>query len=94
MSINTDEKGIENSIERFQKVIQTTQAPVKQITASYLAELYQRYFDNYRYEISQRSEVIGDQGVDFRTWTTQQFLRTIEQWYLSSLEDKKPLIMI
>ncbi|MBK8626862.1 MAG: hypothetical protein IPN86_15245 [Saprospiraceae bacterium] len=89
LSINTDEKGIENSIERFQKVIQTTQAPVKQITASYLAELYQRYFDNYRYEISQRSEVIGDQGVDFRTWTTQQFLRTIEQWYLSSLEDKK-----
>lgn len=89
LSINTDEKGIEKSIDRLQQIIQTTDAPVKQITASYLAELYQKYFDNHRWEISQRSELSGDQGLDFRTWTTQQFLMTVEKWYLFSLEDKK-----
>jgi uncharacterized protein YfaS (alpha-2-macroglobulin family) len=89
LSINTDEKGIEKSIDRMQSLIATTNAPVKQITASYLAELYQKYFDNYRWEISQRSEISGDQGTDFRTWSTQQFLSTIEKLYLFSIEDKK-----
>jgi hypothetical protein len=88
LSIQTDEKGIENSIERFETIIKNTDRPVKYIAASYLAELYQRYFDNYRWEISQRSEIEGNKGIDFRTWTTQQFLSTIENWYLQSLENK------
>jgi hypothetical protein len=88
LSIQTDEKGIENSIERFETIIKNTDRPVKYIAASYLAELYQRYFDNYRWEISHRSEIEGNKGIDFRTWTTQQFLSTIENWYLQSLENK------
>jgi len=89
LTIQSDEKGIESSIEKLESVVKTANAPAKQITASYLAELYQRYFDNYRWEISQRSELAGDKSTDFRTWSTQQFLTTIETWYLLSLEDKK-----
>lgn len=91
LSINTDEKGIENALDRLQNIQKEAKAPIKQITASYLAELYQQYFDNYRWEISQRSEINGDQGTDFRTWSTQQFLRTIETYYLVSLEDQESL---
>jgi uncharacterized protein YfaS (alpha-2-macroglobulin family) len=89
LTIQSDEKGIESSVEKLELVVKTANAPAKQITASYLAELYQRYFDNYRWEISQRSELTGEKSVDFRTWSTQQFLTTIETWYLLSLEDKK-----
>lgn len=91
LSIQTDEKGIEKSIEHFEEIIKTTDRPVKYIAASYLAELYQRYFDNYRWEISQRSEIQGTKGDDFRTWTTQQFLSTIEKWYLFSVENKSAI---
>ncbi|MBC7885498.1 MAG: hypothetical protein H7X99_08485, partial [Saprospiraceae bacterium] len=55
LTIQTDEKGIESSITRLEETVSSAAAPVKQITSSYLAELYQRYFDNYRWEISQRS---------------------------------------
>jgi uncharacterized protein YfaS (alpha-2-macroglobulin family) len=89
LTIQSDEKGIEASIEKLESVVKSANAPTKQITASYLAELYQRYFDNYRWEISQRSELTGEKSIDFRTWSTQQFLTTIESWYLFSLEDKK-----
>ena len=89
LTMMTDEKGIEKSIERMESIIRTQSPPADRITASYLAELYQRYFDNYRWEISQRSELAGEKGPDFRTWTTGQFLATIEKWYLYSVEDKK-----
>lgn len=91
LTIQSDEKGIESSIDKLESIVRSAETPVKQITASYLAELYQRYFDNYRWEISQRSELTGDKSADFRTWSTQQFLSTIESWYLFSLEDKKAI---
>ncbi len=91
LTIATDEKGIEISLDRLEKLEKTSVPPVKQIVASYLAELYQRYFENFRWEISQRSEITGEKNKDFRTWTTQQFLTTIESFYIRSLEDKKSI---
>lgn len=90
-TINTDEKGIEKSIERFEKEIVKQKSPVNRILASYLAELYQKYFDNFRWEISQRTDLAKEVGSDFRTWSTQPFLKTMEKWYLYSLENKKDL---
>ncbi|MBK9734660.1 MAG: hypothetical protein IPO92_06720 [Saprospiraceae bacterium] len=91
LAIITDEKGIETSIERLENIIKTNSNDVKEITASYLAELYQRYFDINRYEISQRSEMTSEKGADFRTWTTQNFLTTIESYYLMSLENQEKI---
>ena len=91
LTIPTDEKGIEISLDRLQKLEETSTPPVKQIAASYLAELYLRYFENFRWEISQRSDIAGEKSKDFRTWTTQQFLTTIETLYLRSLDDKKSI---
>lgn len=88
LTVNTDEKGIEKSIVRLQEMADKGDFPIKQIAASYLAELYQKYFDNFRWEISQRSEINGDQGTDFRTWSTQRFIQTIEKWYMVSIADK------
>jgi len=91
LTISTNEKGIETSITKLDEIVKTGSSPVKQIASSYLAELYQRYFDSYRWEISQRSEVTGEKSDDFRTWTTQQFLATIESFYLLSIEDKNAI---
>ncbi|MFZ1752064.1 MAG: hypothetical protein WAU01_17845, partial [Saprospiraceae bacterium] len=88
LTIQTDEKGIENAIENMENILKSSTAAVRQMVSSYLAELYQQYFNNYRYEISQRSEVSGEKGVDFRTWTTLQFITTIEAYYIASLSDK------
>ena len=91
VSIQTDENGIEKAIQRLELIIKSIDRPVRYISASYLAELYQNYFDNYRWEISQRSELMGEQSADFKTWSTQQFLTTIEKWYLFSIENKKSI---
>jgi uncharacterized protein YfaS (alpha-2-macroglobulin family) len=91
LSIQTNEDGIEIAIRKLSEIINNHEGPVKHIIASYLAELYQKYFENYRWEISQRTEIAGTKGTDFRTWTTLQFMTTIESWYLYSIENKQIL---
>lgn len=87
----TDEKGIETSIDRLNEQIQSQQGPAKYILQSYLAELYLSYFEANRYLISQRTNLNSAAGPDFRTWTTQNFLQTISSLYLASLKDKEML---
>ncbi|MBK8515915.1 MAG: hypothetical protein IPL55_06395 [Saprospiraceae bacterium] len=75
-------------------IIKSIDRPVRYISASYLAELYQNYFDNYRWEISQRSELMGEQSADFKTWSTQQFLTTIESGIYFQLKIKNRSIFL
>ncbi len=91
LTIQTDEKGIELSIAKLVDVVNTSTSPLKEITSSYLAELYQRYFDINRYKISQRTEMSSQKGEDFRLWTTNNFMKTIESYYWLSIENKKSL---
>ena len=91
LTINTDEKGIETSIAKLENIVQSTTTPVKEISASYLAELYQRYFDNNRYTISQRTDIAAERSKDFRTWTSQDFMEVISYYYLMSVDNKSGL---
>ncbi|KXK39187.1 MAG: hypothetical protein J5I52_00565 [Saprospiraceae bacterium] len=91
LTIDTNEKGIEKVIERYQKSIETSQEPVRSIMTSYLAELYQTYFNSNRWEISQRTELEENKSSDFRTWSSGQFTNTIEKLYLNAISNKAAL---
>ncbi|MBK9254375.1 MAG: hypothetical protein IPM42_02680 [Saprospiraceae bacterium] len=85
VDMSTDESGMEASILRFEKLIQDTKPPVKNIAYGYLAELYDSYFSNNRYSISQRSEMSGGDKSDFRTWSSGDFQKKISEYYFTSL---------
>jgi hypothetical protein len=89
LTIETNEDGVEKVMHQYEQKIKTLPEPVKQLVASYLAELYQDYFDSHRWEIADRTTLSDDQDAGFKTWDTQQFLKIIENWYLTSIRDKK-----
>ncbi len=84
----TDEDGIGQVIQLYEQKIQSFQAPLKHIMASYLADIYKFYFNINRWKIADRSILADTDQPDFRTWDSQQFLRKIEYWYLYSIQDK------
>ncbi len=89
--INTEEEGLVMAIDRLQTIIEKNDGIVNKVLLSYLAELYESYFNNNRWELAQRTDLVSPTSQDFRTWTTSQFITTIEQYYLASLEDVKVL---
>lgn len=89
--INTEEKGIEAAIEKLEIIVQQQKSPVDRVISAYLAEMYNNYFNFNRWTISQRTEFDTNNSNDFRTWTSQQFLKKIEKLYIYALEDPKNL---
>lgn len=87
LTIQTQEDGIDMVIKRFKDKINKSKAPVNRIISSYLAEIYENYFSQNRWDINQRTEIDGDQGEDFKTWSAQKFIAEIEQLYFYSIED-------
>ncbi len=91
LTVITEEEGIEIAIQRLELTINKQEPPVNHVLAAYLADLYSNYFNNYRWEISQRTEMTDSKSSDFRTWTPQQFITTIEKWYIFALENGENL---
>lgn len=88
LTIETDESGVEVTMQRYEQKIKELPAPLNYILASYTAELYQNYFDNNRWRIAERTEITEDENSNYKVWSTQNFLNTIEQWYLYSIKEK------
>lgn len=88
LTIETDENGVEHMMQDYESRVRTLSAPLNYIMASYLAELYQNYFNAHRWEISGRSLIEGGQDNSFKTWSSQQFIHVIESWYLYSIQNQ------
>lgn len=86
LTIETDESGVEVTMLRYEQKIKDLPAPINYILASYIAELYQNYFDNNRWRIAERTYIAEDENTNYKVWSTQKFLNTIEQWYLYSIK--------
>lgn len=88
LTIETDENGVKNTADWLESERQTLPEPVRQIAASYLAEMYRQYYENNRYQISQRSVTAMTDSTDFFTWNSTDFQNRILSLYLFSLEGK------
>ena len=64
--------------------------PQKQILSSYLAWYYWQYYQNYRYQILERS-ALQVTPEDFQTWDAKQFHQKISGLFLQSLEQAEQL---
>lgn len=88
LTIETDENGVKSIAAWLERERQTLPEPVRQIAASYLAEMYRQYYEINRYEIAQRSLTAMTDSTDFFTWNSTDFQNRILSLYLLSLEGK------
>lgn len=80
-----------NAIGTFEKVLPSSTVPEKQILHSLLAELYQWYYQQNRWQINERGTVSGFEQKDIRTWDAVHFNIVIRDHYLASVKDRDAL---
>lgn len=79
------------SIAEVEKEISISRGPAQAILQSLLAELYQNYFQNYRWKLYNRTKTEKFNKADISTWDAEDFHRRIGELYLQSLKDEKTL---
>ncbi|MFT4092277.1 MAG: alpha-2-macroglobulin family protein [Niabella sp.] len=85
------EDNLVQSINDVEQEIQTTREPVTSLLNSYLAGLYQQYFQANRYKLYNRTNTTDFNKADIATWTTDDFTKKISGLYLASLKNSEIL---
>lgn len=88
IKISNEENGVKESIGYLESLTKAS-SPNDKVASSYLAEIYQSYFENNRYEISQRSIQPDAKIVDMEFWDSQMFIKKINELYVFSISDPK-----
>ncbi|MCD2425468.1 MG2 domain-containing protein [Niabella pedocola] len=77
-----------SSITELEKEIAGSKGAVTALLNSYLAGVYQSYFNQNRYQLYNRTNTAGFQKSDPATWTIDDFTQKISSLYLESLKDE------
>ncbi|WP_334124529.1 alpha-2-macroglobulin family protein [Empedobacter brevis] len=89
----TDETDDVNFIfDLFKKELGGKSTVNNAIVHSYLAELYQLYFNENRWKIQGRTNVENQSGTDVRFWTEETFNQVIDDHFSKSIQYKNDLI--
>jgi hypothetical protein len=85
--ISQSEYGVKESIQYFETLLKGPH-PEDKLAASYLAQIYQQYFENNRYDISQRTiqkNANPQESLEF--WDSQKFISRISDLYAYSISE-------
>ncbi len=85
------EEADNKSIALLEKEISNSAAPAKSILQTILAERYQSYFQQHRWQLYDRSQTINFKKDDIATWSAADFHAKIAEAYLASLKEEKLL---
>jgi hypothetical protein len=86
-----DEKAQWNHILFFEKELNNfSAAPEKQLLANILAKLYLNYYQQFQYQILNRTAIVDNKNkTDIETWTPQDFFDKISFYYNMSILEKE-----
>ena len=79
------------SIKETEKEISAVKEPASSILKSLLAELYQSYFENHRWQLYDRTKTSNFKKEDIATWDAEDFHKKISELYLQSIHNEKLL---
>lgn len=83
--LDTEELGLEAIVGDLEKKLQGASSPAKEILHSMTAELFDQYYRNQYYKISQRTDLTNHDTGDIRTWAPNNYRDYIAGHYLSSV---------
>ncbi|MBC7946569.1 MAG: alpha-2-macroglobulin, partial [Chitinophagaceae bacterium] len=79
------------SIADVEKELAVSKQPATSILNSLLADLYWRYYNNYRWQMYSRTQTVLFKKEDIATWGTEDFHRKISTLYLASIQEERLL---
>jgi len=80
-----------SSIQLFEDELLSANNVERQILHSLLAELYENYYNDNRWEINQRATLVNNDDNDIASWDALSFSNKISEHYLKSVEEEKTL---
>ncbi len=87
--LETEELGLEAVVSDLSRAIVKADDPVKQMLQSFAAEIFQSYYQNQYYRISQRTDLGTFVPDDMRTWSPNNYRNYISELYMNSLDGRK-----
>jgi len=87
----TEENAFEKSIYDLQNEIKNTKFPQKNIMQSMLAEMYWMYYQNNRWNFSNRTQTTNFENTDIQTWDLNTLSNQVIKNYKASLENSDSL---
>lgn len=79
------------SIKEIEKEIPAAKEPASSLLKSLLAELYQSYFENHRWQLYDRTKTSNFKKEDIATWDAEDFHKKTSELYLQSISNEKLL---
>lgn len=80
---------INQILVEFEKEINTATGEYKAIVQAYIAHIYQLYYEENAYKISNRTAVEQQKGTDIRFWSKEDFERESTRYWETALETAK-----
>ncbi|MBO9619315.1 MAG: alpha-2-macroglobulin [Niabella sp.] len=87
----TNENNEQKSISAIETEIKGSNEVTTALLKSYLAGIYQQYFNRNRYKLYDRTNTINFEKTDPGTWTADDFTKEISKLYLESVAPEKLL---
>jgi hypothetical protein len=81
------EDALASSIRDVNAEIKGSHEPARQILNSILAEIYQSYYQNNRYQFGNRTEILNNNSDSIQTWDLKTLTRKTVKTWLFSLQD-------
>ena len=89
IEINVAESDINKNISAFKLELGKTNDPsCKALIHVLIAKQYQKYFNDHRWQLYDRSKIKAQNSTDILSWSADDFLKNIEAEYDCSLTDK------
>ncbi|MBC7827916.1 MAG: alpha-2-macroglobulin, partial [Chitinophagaceae bacterium] len=86
-----EEDALQKNIRELEKEIATATDPSKSLMNSIVAESYWSYFQQYRWQLYNRTQTVNFKNDDITTWGIADFHQKISELYLASLRNEKLL---
>ncbi|MDM1045098.1 alpha-2-macroglobulin [Myroides sp. 1354] len=80
---------INQILREFDKELQTASGEYKAIVQAYIAHIYQLYYEENAYKISNRTAVEQQKGTDVRFWGKEDFERACTKYWEEALDTAK-----
>jgi hypothetical protein len=82
-----EESALVKNLNRLEEETRSATFPVKPVLHSMLAEAYWNFYQNNRYQFSQRSQTADFKNDDISTWSLDKIVEEVVKNYRLSLED-------
>jgi hypothetical protein len=94
LKLDKNQQNPNDFIAELNHEISISKLPQLQILHSFVGDFYKQYYNNNRWNIDQKTHVPGENSLDIKQWSKQDFLEKTQEHFLASLQNMDSLYLV